>query len=97
MVKTGLNPGSCQRIQVATVQSVALCGSELWWREQNNRVQEVQKLLNEQGRRITTGCFRTTPQGALMNDTHQQKLNLLHQIYLVYCTHKLKKMKSRFP
>ena len=28
---------------------------------------------------------------------HQQKLNLLHQIYLVYCTHKLKKMKSRFP
>jgi len=28
---------------------------------------------------------------------HQQKLNLLHSIYLVYCTHKLKKMKSRFP
>jgi hypothetical protein len=28
---------------------------------------------------------------------HQQKLNLLHEIYLVYCTHKLKKMKSRFP
>jgi len=28
---------------------------------------------------------------------HQQKLNLLHQIYLVYGTHKVKKMKSRFP
>jgi len=28
----------------------------------------VQKLLNEQGRRVT-GCFRTTPQGALMNDS----------------------------
>jgi len=27
----------------------------------------VQKLLNEQGRKVT-GCFRTTPQGALMND-----------------------------
>jgi len=27
----------------------------------------VQNLLNEQGRRVT-GCFRTTPQGALMND-----------------------------
>jgi len=27
---------------------------------------------------------------------HQQKLNLLHYIYLVYCTHKLKQMKSRF-
>jgi len=28
---------------------------------------------------------------------HQQKLNLLHCFYLVYCTHKLKNMKSRFP
>jgi len=28
---------------------------------------------------------------------HQQKLNLLHWIYWIYCTHKLKKMKSRFP
>jgi hypothetical protein len=46
---------------------VALYGSELWWRGQNDRVQEVQKVLNEQGRRVT-GCFRTTPQGALMND-----------------------------
>jgi len=27
---------------------------------------------------------------------HQQKPNLFHYIYLVYCTHKLKKMKSRF-
>jgi hypothetical protein len=33
-----------------------------------------------------------------VNDqAHQQKLNILHEIYLVYCTHKLKKMKSRFP
>jgi len=66
-VKTGLNPGSCQRIQVAAVQAVAMYGSELWWRGQKDRAQEVQKLLNEQGRRIT-GCFRTTPQGALMNE-----------------------------
>jgi hypothetical protein len=56
MVKTGLNPGGCQRIQVAAVQAVALYGSELWWRGQKERVHEVQKLLNEQGRRIT-GCF----------------------------------------
>jgi len=29
---------------------------------------------------------------------HQQKLHLLHHhIYLVHCTHKLKRMKSRFP
>jgi hypothetical protein len=67
MVKTGLNPGGCQRIQVAAVQVVALYGSELWWRGQKDRTHEVQKLLNEQGRRIT-GYFRTTPQGALMNE-----------------------------
>ena len=67
IVKTGLNPGGCQMIQVAAVQAVALYGSELWWRGQKDRAYEVQKLLNEQGRRIT-GCFRTTPQGALMND-----------------------------
>jgi len=28
---------------------------------------------------------------------HQEKLNFLHWSWLVYCTHKLKKMKSRFP
>jgi len=28
---------------------------------------------------------------------HQQRLNFFHWIYLVYCTDKLKKMKSRFP
>jgi hypothetical protein len=46
---------------------VALYGSELLWRGQKDRAHEVQKVLNEQGRRVT-GCFRTTPQGALMND-----------------------------
>jgi len=67
MRKKGLSPEGCQRIQIATVQAVALYGAELWWKEQTNRAQEVQKILNEQGRRVT-GCFRTTPQGALMND-----------------------------
>jgi len=67
MSTKGLSPKGCQRIQVATVQAVALYGAELWWKGQKNRAQEVQKILNEQGRRVT-GCFRTTPQGALMND-----------------------------
>jgi hypothetical protein len=49
------------------VQAVALYGSELWLDGQEGRAQEVQKLLNKQGRRIT-GCCRTTRQGALMND-----------------------------
>jgi len=34
MVKKGLNPGSCQRIQVVAVQVVELYGSEMWWRGQ---------------------------------------------------------------
>jgi len=67
MVKKGLSLEGCKRIQVAAVQAVALYGSELWWRGQENRAQEVQRLLNEQGRRATR-CFRTTPQGAVMND-----------------------------
>jgi len=67
MVKKGLSSEGCKRIQVVAVQAVALYGSELWWHGQENQAQEVQKLLNEQGRRVT-GCFRTTPQGALMND-----------------------------
>jgi len=67
MTKKGLSPEGCQRIQIAAVQAVALYGAELWWKGQKNRAQEVQQILNEQGRRIT-GCFRTTPQGALMND-----------------------------
>jgi len=37
---------------------------------------EVQRLLNEQGRRVT-GCFRTTPQGALMNDAGLQPTKAL--------------------
>jgi len=67
MTKKGLSLEGCTRIQVASVQAVVLYGSELWWHGQKNRAQEVQMLLNEQGRRVT-GCFRTTPQGALMND-----------------------------
>jgi hypothetical protein len=66
MNNKGLSPESGQRIQVAAVQAVALYGSELWWRGQMDGAQKVQKVWNEQGRRVT-GCFRTTPQGALMN------------------------------
>jgi len=67
MTKKGLSLEGCKRIQVAAVQAVALYGSEMWWRGQKNRAQEVQMMLNEQGRRVT-GCYRTTPQGALMNN-----------------------------
>jgi len=67
MTKKGLSSEGCKRIQVMAVQAVPLYGSELWWHGHENSAQKVQKLLNEQGRRVT-GCFRTTLQGALMND-----------------------------
>jgi len=91
MMKKGLSSEGCKRIQVAVVQAVALYGSELWWHGQKNRAQEVQALLNEQGRRVT-GCFRTTPHGALMNDAglrpavallnHRVRRNKLRQMMM---------------
>jgi ribonuclease HI len=76
MTKKGLSPEGCQRIQIAAVQAVALYGAELWWKGQKNKAHEVQVILNEQARR-TTGCFRTTPQGALMNDAGLRPANAL--------------------
>jgi hypothetical protein len=76
MTKKGLSPEGCQRIQIAAVQAVALYGAELWWKGQKNKAQEVQKILNEQGRRVT-GCFRTTPQGALMNEAGLRPANAI--------------------
>jgi len=67
LTKKGLSSEGCKRIQVPAVQAVALYGSEFWWHGQESRAQEIQRLLNEQDRRVTR-CFRTTPQGALMND-----------------------------
>jgi len=65
MMTKGLNPVGCQRFQIAAVQAIALYEAELWWNGKKNRPQEVEQILNEQGRRVT-GCFRTTLQGALM-------------------------------
>jgi len=76
MTKKGLSPEGCQRIQIAAVQAVALYGAELWWKGQKNKAQEVQKILSEQGRRIT-GCFGTTPQGAWMNDAGLRPANAI--------------------
>jgi len=72
----GLNLEGCQRVQVAAVQALALYGAELWWKGQQNRANEVQQILNEQGRRVT-GCFRTTPRGALMNDAGLRPANAI--------------------
>jgi len=76
MVTKGLSLEGCQRIQVTAVQAVALYRAELCWKGQKNKAQEVQQILNEQGRRVT-GCFRTTPQGALMNNAGLRLANAI--------------------
>ena len=46
----GLSPALVRRIQIAAVQSVALYGAELWWKNQKNHQNEIQKLINRQAR-----------------------------------------------
>jgi len=67
--RMGLSPANCRRIMTACVQSIAMFGAELWWKGGNvrgttGRAEELQLLVNQQGR-ATTGAFRTTNLGAL--------------------------------
>ncbi len=38
----GLSPALVRRIQIAAVQSVALYGAELWWKNQKTHQHEIQ-------------------------------------------------------
>ena len=67
--RMGLSPANCRKVMTACVQSVAMFGSELWWKGDQVRgtmgqVDELQLLANQKAR-TTTGCFRTTNLGAL--------------------------------
>ena len=44
----GLSPALVRRIQIAAVQSIALYGAELWWKNQKTQQSEIQKLINRQ-------------------------------------------------
>ena len=63
----GLVSGLVRRIQVAVVQSTALYGAELWWKNQKNHEQTVQQLLNRQARSIT-GIHPSTPIHPLLSE-----------------------------
>ena len=56
----GLSINLMRRVIVAAVTSVALYGSEVWWRGQQDRENKLQLLLNRQARAIT-GLLRSTP------------------------------------
>jgi len=65
----GLSPANCRKVMTACIQSVAMFGSELWWKGGHvpgivGRADELQLLVNQEAR-ATTGCFRTTNLGAL--------------------------------
>jgi len=65
----GLTLANCREVITACVQSVAMFGSELWWKGDQIRgtmgqANELQLLDNQEGR-ATTGCFRMTNLGAL--------------------------------
>jgi len=65
----GLSPANCRKVMTACIQSVAMFGSELWWKGDHvsgtiGRADELQLLVNQEAR-ATTGCFRTTNLGAL--------------------------------
>ena len=64
----GLPPALVRRIQVAAVQSVALYGAEIWWKNQKTHQSEVQKLINRQARTIT-GMYPSSPIAALMSES----------------------------
>jgi len=65
----GLSPANCRKVMIACIQSVAMFGSELWWKGDRvdgtiERAEELQKEVNKQARTVTV-CFRTTNCGAL--------------------------------
>ena len=61
----GLMPGLVRQIQLAVVQSKALCGAELWWKSQKNHENALQQLVNRQARSIT-GMYPSTPVHSLL-------------------------------
>ena len=63
----GLAPELVQRIQIAVVQSTALYGAELWWKNQRNHEYTIQQLLNRQARPIT-GMYPSTPIHPLLSE-----------------------------
>lgn len=64
----GLPSALVRRIQIAAMQSVILYGAEIWWKNQKNRQNEIQKLINRQARSVT-GMYPSTPVSALISES----------------------------
>lgn len=44
----GLLPTLVYQFQITNVQSVSLCGAEIWWRNQKTYQKELHKRINQQ-------------------------------------------------
>jgi hypothetical protein len=56
----GLFINLMRRVVIAAVTSIALYGSKIWWRGQQDRLRRLQLLLNSQVRAIT-GLLKSSP------------------------------------
>jgi ribonuclease HI len=63
--KYGMTPKNVRTIMTATVQTLALFGAEICWRNQKQRAEKIQKMINREARAIM-GCMKTTPIGPLI-------------------------------
>lgn len=64
----GLPINLMRKVIVAAVTSIALYGSEIWWRGQQDRLKTLQLLLNCQARAVT-GLMRSTPLPSLQRES----------------------------
>jgi hypothetical protein len=60
-----MTPKNVRTIMTATVQTSALFGAEIWRRNQKQRAEQIQEMINREARAIT-GCMKTTPIGPLI-------------------------------
>jgi hypothetical protein len=67
-INGGLPVNLMRRVVVAAVTSVALYGSEIWWRGQQDRLKKLQSLLNRQARTFT-GLARSRPLSFLWRES----------------------------
>lgn len=63
----GLFPELAHKIQFVAVQSMAVFGADLLWRDHKAWEQQFQKIFNRQGRTITR-MFRTAPMRVIVKE-----------------------------
>jgi hypothetical protein len=46
--KYGMTPANVRKVTTTVIQALALFGLEVWWRGQQTRADEVQRMFNRQ-------------------------------------------------